>query len=143
MKKYFHSDDLDYGIGVYNEETESMDYDNNIDVPNGEYPVFEYVFVDKKPIFKRKSFVFAGEAKIPSMTFIGKTEPAKTQYVYEATAKEKLVVVDGKFDAEQLSRIASDIKKKIKYHGCYLDNITPQVTSEGKFTGKLQVSIGS
>ena len=101
MKKYFHSNDLDYGIGFYNEETESMEYDNSIDVPNGEYEVIDYIFLDKKPLFSKKGYTFAGVAKMPSITIFGEAKPEKEQYVYEVAADEKLVVVDGKFDAEQ------------------------------------------
>ena len=141
MKKYFHSDDLDYGIGFYNEETESMEYDNSIDVPNGEYPVIQYEFSKKK--VNRKGYKHIGVATVPSFQGFNEIVPESKRNVYKVTADEKLVVVDGKFDAEQLSRIASDIKKKTKYWGCYLDNIEPQVTVDGEFTGELKVFIGS
>ena len=141
MKKYFHSNDLDYSIGFFNEETEEMEYDNSIDVPNGEYEVFDHVFSVEE--INKPGHTFVAKVEMPKGDlFTGKFEMVK-QNLYYAVADEKLVVVDGKFDAEQLSKIASDIKAKTEYWGCYLEMIKPQVTVDGKFTGRLKVSLGS
>ena len=141
MKKYFHSDDLDYSIGFFNEETEEMEYDNSIDVPNGEYPVFDSeVSVEE---INKPGYEFIAKVEMPKGDlFTGKFEMVE-QNLYHVVADEKLVVVDGKFDAEQLSRIASDIKAKTEYWGCYLENIQKYETVSGKFLGRLEVSLGS
>jgi len=140
MKKYFHSDDLDYSICKLN-ENEEYEYSNEIDVPNGEYPVIQYKLMKKK--VNRKGYKHVGIATVPSFQGFNEIVPESKQHVYEVTADEKLVVVDGKFDAEQLSRIASDIKKKTKYWGCYLESIKPSKTTDGTFTGQLEVGLGS
>ena len=141
MKKYFHSDDLDYNIGVWNDETEEFEYSNKIDVPDGEYPVFDSEFSVEE--INKPGFEFIAKVEMPKGNlFTGKFEMVE-QNLYHVIADEKLVVVDGKFDAEQLSRIASDIKEKTGYWGHYLENIQKYETVSGKFLGRLEVSLGS
>jgi len=140
MKKYFHSDDLDYSIGVWNEETEEMEYDNSVDVPNGEYPVFDSVFSVEE--INKPGYEFVAKVQAPKFTMETGMQLVE-QNVYHVTADEKLVVVDGKFDAEQLSRIASDVKAKTEYWGCYLETIKPLMFTDGEFAGMLKVGFGS